>query len=175
MQWPLNRCFLAHNAHSIPMRVPIGQQLFLALAAHECALGARLHFVHFQVVEALDVPDEVVFLLGVGGGAGQVVAVVVLATVCVDSVTRGLFGQGCDYYSVTGTYCYLLDYEVVEELYFLRLPELRLELILISISDTASTEGIETPLVKFACISKSSSMILVHIHIYEFNLCSIIG
>lgn len=68
----------------------------------------------------------------------------------------------------------MFDDEVVEEIYFLGLPELRLELILISISDTASSESIETPLIKLSSVSESSSMILVHVHVHKLYLRGII-
>ena len=63
----------------------------------------------------------------------------------------------------------LPDEVFIEVFDLLRLPELRREHILVTVSDTATTECVETPLIQLAILSYSGCVVLVHINIDEFD------
>jgi hypothetical protein len=76
---------------------------------------------------------------------------------------------------VSETNCCLSYKVVIEMFYLLWFPELRWEHVLVTISDTASSMLIKSPLIELSILSNCSNVILIDIYIYEFDYICIIS
>lgn len=102
-------------------------------------------------------------------------SVLIISSVCIDSVLSRICAKCCNYHCVTLANRGLLDNVLIEVLDLLRLPELLREHVLVPISDTASAKTVESPLIEVTIICNSGSMILVDIDVDEFDGVSIVG
>lgn len=156
------------------MLVPVRKQILVTLAANEGALCASLNFVNFQMIKTLDMLYEVIILLGFSSCASKMMPIIVIAAIGEDASLRHVSsGRGEDH-GVPLTDCHLSDKVFIEVLNLLGLPELWREGVLVTITDAASTETVEAPLVKLSIIGNSGSVILIDIHIYELDSVGIV-
>ena len=107
--------------------------------------------------------------------ASQMMSISILSTIGKYLFLIWIFLRRSQYYSMARSTSHLSHYVIIKEINLMRGPESRWEDILIMISNSTPSKQIRSPLIQLAIFCNSCCMVLVNIHIHEFNFSCIIG
>ena len=175
MKRPSYKIFaLAQVTECFSMLIPIREKFIFSFTANEACFSSSLNLIDFKVIKSFNVSNEIIFFGSFSSSACQMMTIIIVPSICKNSVLIKILLRGSQYYCMSKANCCLSDKIVIEVFNLLRLPKLRREHILITISYSASSMLIKSPLIKLSILSYCSSVVLINIHIDEFNCISIV-
>ena len=68
------------------MLIPIREQVILSLAAHKTSFSSSLYLVNFEMIKSFDVSDKIIFFGSLSLSARQMMAIVIISSVCKYSI-----------------------------------------------------------------------------------------